>query len=38
VPAGGPRTYGFVWLEQLIVANLHTLFPGLEIRGRTSSI
>lgn len=27
----GPRAHGFVWLEQLIVANLHHLFPGLEI-------
>jgi len=27
----GPRAHGFVWLEQLIVANLHYLFPGLEI-------
>ncbi|HEX5226487.1 MAG TPA: polyphosphate kinase 1 [Bryobacteraceae bacterium] len=27
----GPRVHGFVWLEQLIVANLHHLFPGLEI-------
>ncbi|HMD49418.1 MAG TPA: polyphosphate kinase 1, partial [Bryobacteraceae bacterium] len=25
------RQYAFVWLEQLIVANLHHLFPGLEI-------
>jgi polyphosphate kinase len=25
------REYGFVWLEQLIVANLQHLFPGLEI-------
>jgi polyphosphate kinase len=32
VPAGnGPRAHGFVWLEQLIIANLHHLFPGLEI-------
>ena len=23
--------FGFVWLEQLIIANLHHLFPGLEI-------
>ena len=29
--ANGPRAYGFVWLEQLIIANLHHLFPGLEI-------
>jgi polyphosphate kinase len=33
--AGGgsssPREYAFVWLEQLIVANLHHLFPGLDI-------
>jgi len=27
----GPRVSGFVWLEQLIIANLHHLFPGLEI-------
>ncbi len=27
----GPRAYGFVWLEQLIIANLPHLFPGLEI-------
>ena len=25
------REYAFVWLEQLIIANLHHLFPGLEI-------
>jgi polyphosphate kinase len=25
------REYGFVWLEQLIIANLQHLFPGLEI-------
>ena len=32
VTAGnGPRAHGFVWLEQLIIANLHHLFPGLEI-------
>jgi polyphosphate kinase len=31
-PAGpGPRVHGFIWLEQLIIANLHHLFPGLEI-------
>ena len=29
--ANGPRAYGFVWLEHLIIANLHYLFPGLEI-------
>jgi len=29
--ASGPRPHGFVWLEQLIIANLHHLFPGLEI-------
>ncbi|HZT97535.1 MAG TPA: polyphosphate kinase 1, partial [Chloroflexota bacterium] len=34
---GGPHgdgrgsTYTFVWLEQLIAANLQTLFPGMEI-------
>src|SRR5580698_5273150 len=27
----GSREYAFVWLEQLIIANLHHLFPGLEI-------
>ena len=27
----GPRVHGFVWLEQLIIANLHHLFPGLDI-------
>ena len=26
-----PKQYTFVWLEQLIVANLQDLFPGLEI-------
>jgi len=26
-----PRTHYFVWLEQLIAANLHKLFPGIEI-------
>jgi polyphosphate kinase len=39
LPAGAPpvggnpasREYGFVWLEQLIIANLQHLFPGLEI-------
>ena len=34
LPAGanaGSRESGFVWLEQLIIANLHHLFPGLEI-------
>jgi polyphosphate kinase len=25
------REYGFIWLEQLIIANLQHLFPGLEI-------
>jgi len=29
--AGTPRTFTFVWVEELIVANLHHLFPGLEI-------
>ena len=28
---GGDRSLRFVWLEQLIVANLQALFPGLEI-------
>jgi polyphosphate kinase len=27
-----PVAHGFVWLEQVIVANLQPLFPGLEIR------
>jgi len=31
VTASGHRAYGFVWLEQLIIANLNHLFPGLEI-------
>jgi polyphosphate kinase len=31
VVANGPRAHGFVWLEQLIIANLNHLFPGLEI-------
>src|SRR5580658_5141676 len=31
VTGNGPRAHGFVWLEQLIIANLHHLFPGLEI-------
>jgi polyphosphate kinase len=31
VTGSGPREHGFVWLEQLIIANLHHLFPGLEI-------
>jgi polyphosphate kinase len=33
LPAGGAasREHGFVWLEQLIIANLQYLFPGLEI-------
>ncbi len=26
-----PRNHFFVWLEQLIAANLHKLFPGMEI-------
>jgi len=26
-----PRAFKFVWLEQLIAANLHLLFPGMEI-------
>jgi polyphosphate kinase len=29
---GGDRTPRFVWLEQLIIANLEALFPGLEIK------
>jgi polyphosphate kinase len=31
-PAGGDRSIRFVWLEQLIIANLQALFPGLEIK------
>src|SRR5580658_8666786 len=33
LPASGAasREHGFVWLEQLIIANLQYLFPGLEI-------
>jgi polyphosphate kinase len=26
-----PKRYSFVWLEQVIMANLHLLFPGIEI-------
>jgi polyphosphate kinase len=26
-----PKAFKFVWLEQLIAANLHLLFPGMEI-------
>src|ERR1700722_19147886 len=29
--SNGPRAFAFVWLEHLIIANLHYLFPGLEI-------
>lgn len=31
-PESGDRSARFVWLEQLIIANLHALFPGLEIK------
>ena len=31
VAMAGQRAHGFVWLEQLIIANLNHLFPGLEI-------
>ena len=31
-PEGGDRSLRFVWLEQLIIANLQALFPGLEIK------
>jgi len=31
VTVSGARSYAFVWLEQLIISNLHHLFPGLEI-------
>ncbi len=27
-----PVTHGYVWLEQVIAANLQALFPGLEVR------
>jgi polyphosphate kinase len=30
-PAGATREYHFVWLEQLVTANLHELFTGMEI-------
>jgi polyphosphate kinase len=30
-PPASPPTFKFVWLEQLIAANLHLLFPGMEI-------
>jgi polyphosphate kinase len=30
-PASAPKAFTFVWLEQLIAANLHLLFPGMEI-------
>jgi|HigsolmetaAR202D_1030399.scaffolds.fasta_scaffold00562_5 polyphosphate kinase len=31
-PQVGPeRRYSFVWLEQVIAAHIHTLFPGLEV-------
>ncbi|MDR3676672.1 MAG: polyphosphate kinase 1 [Acidobacteriota bacterium] len=30
-PASAPKTFKFVWLEQLIAANLGMLFPGMEI-------
>jgi polyphosphate kinase len=29
--AKGPQAFKFVWIEQLIAANLKSLFPGLEI-------
>jgi polyphosphate kinase len=31
-PSEGDRSPRFVWLEQLIIANLQALFPGLEIK------
>jgi polyphosphate kinase len=30
-PPSAPKAFKFVWLEQLIAANLHLLFPGMEI-------
>ncbi len=31
-PAGGsPEPYEFIWIEKAIAANLHSLFPGLEV-------
>src|SRR5262245_58667896 len=27
----GPERYSFVWLDEVIVANLETLFPGMEV-------
>jgi len=27
----GPKRYSFVWLDEMIVANLKTLFPGMEV-------
>jgi polyphosphate kinase len=29
--AGGPQSLTLVWLEQVIAANLHRLFPGMEV-------
>jgi polyphosphate kinase len=31
-PESGDRSLRYVWLEQLIIANLQPLFPGLEIK------
>ncbi len=31
VPKGNGRPLAFVWLEQVIQANLHQLFPGMEV-------
>ncbi len=30
-PKIGYKRFHFVWLEQLVIANIHTLFPGLEV-------
>ncbi len=30
-PPGVTRHYGFVWLEQLVAAHLHSLFRGMEV-------
>jgi polyphosphate kinase len=27
------KRQAFLWIEQLVIANLHHLFPGLEIAG-----
>ncbi|HHJ06056.1 MAG TPA: polyphosphate kinase 1, partial [Anaerolineae bacterium] len=30
-PKIGYKRFHFIWLEQLVIANIHTLFPGLEV-------